>query len=189
MERQGNRSPEAAPQGLYPCEGHQLSENPQWLALSVATEGQWQALIGWLGRPRPDWAAGIAGDLLSRRAAHDTIDRHLKRVFAVRKLESCIEELVALGVPVARVVDPRTLTLHPQYQARNFMEEVEHPVIGRQSTMTVPFRYTSVRSWLERAAPTLGQHNAEILRGLGYTDNEIAALAAQKVIGDRPEGL
>jgi crotonobetainyl-CoA:carnitine CoA-transferase CaiB-like acyl-CoA transferase len=55
--------------------------------------------------------------------------------------------------------------------------------------MTVPFRYASVARWLQRAAPTLGQHNHELLRELGYGDAEIAAFELERVIGTRPLGL
>ena len=34
------------------------------------------------------------------------------------------------------------------------------------------------------APPTLGQHNEEILRGLGLTDDEIEDLRTQRVIGE-----
>jgi crotonobetainyl-CoA:carnitine CoA-transferase CaiB-like acyl-CoA transferase len=35
------------------------------------------------------------------------------------------------------------------------------------------------------APPTLGQHNDEVLRGLGISDDELAALRRQRVIGER----
>jgi crotonobetainyl-CoA:carnitine CoA-transferase CaiB-like acyl-CoA transferase len=69
------------------------------------------------------------------------------------------------------------------------MEEVDHPVVGRQSTMGAPFRFASVDRWLRRAAPTLGQHNAEILVELGYGPEEIEQLKTEKVIGHWPEGV
>jgi crotonobetainyl-CoA:carnitine CoA-transferase CaiB-like acyl-CoA transferase len=186
MQRLGNRSPEAAPQGLYACSGHHVSENPQWLALSVADESQWNALLDWLGRP--DWATHIGADLIARHSHHDELDKGLQRVFAERDLDACVKELIAAGVPAAPVVDPRTLAEHTQLVARGFLEEVDHPVVGRQAIMGAPFRYASVDHWLRRPAPTLGRDNAEVLRELGLDEEEVATLGAEKVIGDWPEG-
>jgi len=187
MERQGNRSPEAAPQGLYPCQDHHASDNPQWLALSVQSEEQWRALVDWLGAPA--WARSMGNTLMERRAEQDNIDDRLRQAFAVRDLRKSVEELLAAGVPAACIVDPRALTDHPQLVARHFMERIDHPVVGPQSTMGAPFRFASVDHWLRRPAPTLGQHNHEILAELGYAPGEIEQLEAEKVIGHRPEGL
>ncbi len=86
MQRQGNHSPDAAPQGLYACNGHHISENPQWIALSVASEAQWEALLNWIGRP--DWSSQIGANLMSRRNRQDEIDDALRRVFAKRSCDA-----------------------------------------------------------------------------------------------------
>ncbi len=68
VARDGNRSPEAAPQGLYACDGVE-----RWLALSAATDEQWRALANAIGRPELAADPTLA-DHAGRRAAHDRID-------------------------------------------------------------------------------------------------------------------
>ena len=186
MQRQGNRSPCAAPQGLYACAEHDAAAHPRWLALSVAGDQEWAALLGWLGAPQ--WARDLHGaPLAARRQAEDRIDGELRPVFAARDRDECVEQLVAAGVPAAPVVDPRSLSDHPQLRHRGFFEEVEHPAVGRQRFMTVPFRYASVERWLRRPAPRLGEHNTEILSELGLSADEIRRLEKSLIIGSRPQ--
>jgi len=185
LTREGNRAPWAAPQGLYPCAGHDAAANPRWLALSVETDAQWAGLLAWLGEPA--WSAPLASaGLAERRAAHDAIDAELKRALAGRELTECVKELLDRGVPAAPVVDARALGEHPQFEARGFFEPVEHAVVGSQRLMGLPFRYASRGHWIERPPPTLGEHNHEILRAIGCSDAEIERLEAEGVIGRRP---
>ena len=185
MERDGNRCPECAPQGVYACRGLE-----RWLALSVADDDQWRALVGVLGEPA--WArdpelAHRAG----RRAHHDRIDAELERWTVERELEATVSTLLAAGVPAAPVFDGRLSHRHPQLRARGFLETLDHPVVGRHPIPTVPFRFASRdaagRPWIRRPGPTLGQHNREILGELlGLESSEIDSLEQAGVIGTRP---
>jgi crotonobetainyl-CoA:carnitine CoA-transferase CaiB-like acyl-CoA transferase len=79
---------------------------------------------------------------------------------------------------------------HPQLQARGFYEEIEHPIVGVMPTPTLPFRFASVDHWLRTPAPTLGQHNHDILvDDLGLDEEAFVALEETQVIGTRPRGL
>jgi crotonobetainyl-CoA:carnitine CoA-transferase CaiB-like acyl-CoA transferase len=181
LGRTGNRDPDAAPQGLYPCAGTE-----QWLALSVTDDQQWDGLRKALDNPA--WAdAPDLGSAAGRHAAHDRIDAEIARWAAGRGLAEAVDRLVAHGVPAGRVVDPRRVDGHEQLIAFGYLEEVEHPVMGTHRLPTLPFRFAGVPRWVRSAAPALGEHNDDVLRGLlGLDDDRIAALRAGAVIGDEP---
>jgi crotonobetainyl-CoA:carnitine CoA-transferase CaiB-like acyl-CoA transferase len=108
-------------------------------------------------------------------------------------VDEAVDLLVAAGVPAGAVNDPRRTTFHPQLAARRFTETPEHQVTGPLPVAALPYRFASrderLEPWIHRAAPTIGQHNVEILTELGCTAEEIATLEATKIIGTRPTGL
>jgi crotonobetainyl-CoA:carnitine CoA-transferase CaiB-like acyl-CoA transferase len=80
------------------------------------------------------------------------------------------------------VQTPEDLANCAQLEAREFYREVEHPVIGR---IRVPFRLWNMSlggASCRRAAPLLGQHNAEILAGFGCSEAEISDLHDRGII-------
>ena len=182
MQREGNRAAHAAPQGLYRCRS---DDELSWLALSVSSDEQWEALVELLGGP--DWSRDPELQTLTgRRAAHDRIDAELRPWFEDRELGNAVDTLLAAGIPAARVANPYTAR-NPQLEARGFYEVCTHPVVGDHPLPTVPFRYRSVERWLRRPAPTLGQHNREILQDLlDLSESELTELEADGVIGTRP---
>ena len=78
---------------------------------------------------------------------------------------------------------PEDLARCPQLDAREFFQEVDHPVIGH---IKVPFRLWSMSDGAavyRRPAPLLGQHNAEVYSEmLGLDTDRIATLTANGVI-------
>jgi len=189
IRRDGNRSPLAAPQGLYPCAGGQPGME-SWLALSVASDAQWRALRAALGHPQ--WAMNATLDhRAGRRAAHDAIDMRLREWTRGRERDHLVAELRALGIPASAVADPsRLLQTNPQLRARRYFEAPQHPVVGAMPLPSWPFRYTSIERWLRMPAPTIGQDNERVLSGiLGLSAAEIRDLEAEGVIGTRPRGL
>lgn len=81
------------------------------------------------------------------------------------------------------VQEPKDLAQCPHLQARDFFQEVDHPVIGR---IRVPFRLWSMSEGAaryRRPAPLLGQHNMEVYRDeLGLDAGVMDALSARGVI-------
>ena len=173
-QRLGNRDPRHAPQGVYPT-----AEQDRWIALSVRDDREWAALAGLTGQP--DRSAD------ERRRDHDEIDEAIARWTIGRQPEELAATLEAHGVPAAVVTGPGRLVDNPQLAHREFFEPVAHPVAGTHVVPGLPFR--SARAgvrWNRTAAPTLGQHTAEVLTDwLGMTEQDIASLA--EVTADWPD--
>jgi crotonobetainyl-CoA:carnitine CoA-transferase CaiB-like acyl-CoA transferase len=180
VEREGNRGPAAAPQNVYACAGEE-----EWLALAVADDAQWDALVDVLGRP--DWSSDPRfATSAGRRAAHDDLDGHLSAWCAAQDLDDVVERLAAAGVPAARVILPPDIVDNPQLRARGFFEEMQHPVTGPNLYSGLPMRLSrGPRRWNRTTTPTLGEHNDEVLGGdLGLGDDERARLRADDVIAE-----
>lgn len=184
MTRDGNRSPVAAPQGVYRGAGFDA-----WLALSIESDEQWAALVSFLGGPA--WATDAAlGTHAGRVAHHDLLDRELSAWTAGRDVAAVADELTAVGVPAARCFDPRVQSTHPQAEARRFYETLTHPELGDHPVPGLPFRFASVPRWVHRPAPLLGEHTSEVLTRLTAVDSaDLARLEEDGVIGTRPLGL
>ena len=183
LSRDGNRGRDAAPQGVYPCAGVDA-----WVAIAVETDDQWRKLRTALGEP-----AALGDPSLEhhagRRAAHDDIDKALTAWTSPRSAEDAAELLATAGVPAEVVICSRDVVHNPQLRHRRLFEVEPHPVTGEHQLPAMPFRFSRVASWLTRPSPRLGQHNAEVLDELGLTADEIDALAADGIIGNRPAGL
>jgi crotonobetainyl-CoA:carnitine CoA-transferase CaiB-like acyl-CoA transferase len=185
LTRQGNRGHGCAIQNLYRCTG-----DDDWIAVTVSTDEQWQALVQLMGRPA--WCGDPALATVAGRREHgDDVDRRLADWFAGLELSSAVERLAGVGIPAAPVVSPSLVTENPQLMARGFFELLDHPRTGTGWYPRPPFAPLAGHSrWLLRTPPTLGEHNEEVLRDLcGLTDADLARLTSAEVIGTRPKGL
>ena len=167
--REGNRR-RGHVQGVYPT-----AADDAWVALCVRDDADWAHIVEAMGRP----------DLLERTLAHDEFDTVVADWTRTQTAAEIIDALSARRVPAERVLTADRMYDMPQLDARGYYEEAEHPVTGPHRYPGWPFRMTPGPSRHHRfAPPTLGQHNEEILRGLGLTDDDLDELRAQRVIGE-----
>jgi len=195
LQRRGNRGHPSTTQNIYRCAG-----DDDWIALTVRSDKEWRSLIELMGRPSrrcrpaeqpPRWADDPALSTVAGRCERaDEIDHRLQEWFAAQKLGEVVDRLAAAGVPAAAVVSPSLVTDNPQLRHRGFFERLEHPRTGPAWYPCPPFaRLSGMARWLFRAAPTLGEHNRDVLKKrCGLTDEDLDRLAAQSVIGTRPKG-
>jgi crotonobetainyl-CoA:carnitine CoA-transferase CaiB-like acyl-CoA transferase len=176
--RRGNRHADRVPQGCYPCAG-----NDRWIAISITSDEEWSALCA---------EAALEDDLArlsfeERRERHDEIDRALEGFTARHDADDLMSRLQDRGVIAATVADAERVVDDRQLAYDRFWVDLDHAEVGviRQPGLAIELSETPAT--FRRAAPCLGQHNAEVLGGeLGLSAEELASLAADGVIAERP---
>jgi crotonobetainyl-CoA:carnitine CoA-transferase CaiB-like acyl-CoA transferase len=163
--REGNRRRDMR-QGVYP------SADESWVALSARHEADLSAIASLLGSPAPD--------------SHDDFDAAVAAWTRARTAADAVDALQGRGVPAEQVMTADRMYDVEQLGARGFYQDMDHPVLGRMRFPGWPFRMMPGPAQHHRSgAPTLGQHNDEVLTELGVSADRIAALRAQGVIGER----
>ena len=112
--RSGNRHPEFAPHGVYPCRG-----DDRWCAIAVETEEQWAALCETIGRP--EWrAAPEFATPAARRHHQERLDELIGQWTAPQEALAVMQRLQQAGVPAGLVAQGQDLHDHEHLQARGF---------------------------------------------------------------------
>ncbi|MGB8791519.1 MAG: CoA transferase [Mycobacterium sp.] len=177
--RDGNRQ-RGYCQGVYPTDADDV-----WVALSVRDDHDWSALVDAMGRPGLLEDERFAtGD--RRAAAPDAFDQVVAAWTRTQSSANIVAALQQRDMAAEEVIKPEGMYDVPQLDARRYYEDYQRPITGRHRYPGWPFRITPGPARHHRfAPPTLGQHNDEILSGLGLSRDELAALRHDRIIGDR----
>ena len=149
-------------------------------------DARWAALCGVLGRPEL-----VADERFVTSTArvenHDDVDAVIGQWTSGQSMHEAAEALSGAGIPAAPTVNAYLSGDSPHLEARGYFQSADHPVAGRVPYPSAPFRIDGRYLPLGGPAPTLGQHNEEVLGELLGLDGEaITDLGARQVTGRTP---
>jgi len=127
-------------------------------------------------RMRDRLLKGMGGEKLEKT-------EDLQEWAAKKTVKEVVEALAAADVPVGPVYQISQTVEDPQTKARNMMVSLQHRTAGMVRTPNFPIKFSKTPGEVLTPAPTLGQHNEEILSTfLRYSKEEIEALRKEGVI-------
>lgn len=112
-----------------------------------------------------------------RVANRDELIEVLEACFARDTVASWVERLDAAGVPAAPVHDIAQVAEDEQTRALDILQ-----TLGDRKVTALPLSLDGVRARHASAPPALGEHTAEVLAELGYSDEDVGALAGSGVV-------
>lgn len=153
----------------------------EYLILVVVQDAQWQRLCQVLGIPELAQEPRFATALGRAENSPELYDI-LASLFETRPRAEWLAELQAADIPCAPILTPFEALHQPQVEANRMVVDLADPVAGRIRMVNTPVRLLDFPGIAHRPAPRLGEHTEQVLKSLGYSPAEIAALEAQNVI-------
>ena len=153
QQRDGNRRPNAAPHGVFPCLGED-----RWCAIAVVTDDEWRRLC--LAVEHPEWLDDVRfGTLAARKANEDALEAELSEWTRRHTAEAAMLALQAAGVAAGAVETAEDVMDHdPQLRSRGWHVPQEHPVLGTMGHPVPPYKLSATPARIA-PAPMMGEHN------------------------------
>ncbi len=176
--RYGNRHPQFVPHGCFQCAGED-----SWIVVTATDQEMWQRLALLIGRP--GWAADPSlASAEARRGIEHLIEIAIEKWTLARGPQEAMSEMQAVKVAAGVARLPIDLLNDPHLKSRAFLQEIERAFVGLHPQPSMPIREGGRPYAIRTAAPTLGEHNGEILSELlGLSEAEIVQLAREGIIG------
>jgi len=170
--------------GYFPYYAVYETGDGRYIAIGCHEPWFWDALCHELGR---DDLAGNhfkGGHLLGHGddTDWDAIISELGRIFLTRSSDEWVSLLSPKDIPISKVNDLGEVFSDPHVTHRKMVVEVNDPKAGKVRQIGIAIKLSDTPGSIRNLSPMLGEHTAEILRGAGFTDSELARLRGSRTI-------
>ncbi len=176
--RLGNREPDRAPWGCFPCAGDR-----RWVAITVENDADWARFVEVLGRP--DWAREARFATVRGRLEYvDALEAQISDWTRTREDYDVMERCQQAGIAAGVVQNSEDLYRRdPQLAARDFFETIPHFKKGEVVACGIPLGLQGTPGRTTHTGSSVGHDNDLVFREvLGLSAAEIEGLTERGAI-------
>jgi crotonobetainyl-CoA:carnitine CoA-transferase CaiB-like acyl-CoA transferase len=173
-KRWGNAHPSIVPYEVF------RGADGRSFVLGVGTEALWKKFLRLM-----KMEGGVGQDERFRTNALRTANRAalnplLQKMFDGQAANAWLEQLAAAEIPAAPINNVEEAVNDAQTLARSMIVQLDHPALGMARSIGNPIKFSETPVSYRLPPPMLGEHTSEVLRGLGYSEEE-----AQEILAER----
>ncbi|HJV63784.1 MAG TPA: CoA transferase [Albitalea sp.] len=173
-EPAGSALPGIAPSNAYPCEDG-------WVLVAGNGDSIFKRLMHAIGRDDLAGDPGLAGNT-GRVARVQEIDGAIADWTRPRTVSDVLAALTAAQVPAGRIYTARDIAEDPHYRSRGMIESVTTAQGLQLEVPGIVPKLVATPGAIRRRAPTLGEDTEAVLREIGLTPEQVAALRRRGVV-------
>ncbi len=170
----GNDHPTGVPTGVFPSSDGVFN-------IAASSGRVFHRCCDALGKP--EWKDLEAWDTQGKRSKdRKAINAAISEITRHKPAQHWVEVFEAAGVPCGPINTIDKVFADPQVQHLGIATSVVSEKLGKITLVASPLNMTGVSKKIRTATADAGAHTDEILRSVGYTTEQLAALRAKQVI-------
>ncbi len=151
--RIGNRHPSITPFAMYNTKDSQV-------IIAAGSAKLWEDFCRAIGKPELLEDERFKDNRL-RTENVEVLEKILEEVFAEKTTREWLDILEGHSIPCAPVNEIEDVVNDPQIKAREMIQEIEHPKLGKVKLPGIPIKFSKTPGKIRKAAPSLGENNKE----------------------------